>query len=238
MLDGIELVDDITNVRTNEEDKPINKIIINSIRFVNAYEKVNSLNYEIYEKNERTLYKIEDKVYKEVDKETNLVKIEVKNYGIMIAELYPKTTPKTVKNFKKLVSEKFYDNLTFHRVIKDFMIQTGDPLGNGTGGSDENIKGEFSLNGVKNDLSHKRGILSMARQGSNPDTEETMNSATSQFFIVHADSDFLDGNYAAFGKLLYGYDVLDKVANIQTNEDDKPITPQRLLTIRFVEEGE
>ena len=198
----------------------------------------NKYNYITQEKDGKTIYVLNDNKYIESSEQTNLVKIDINGYGIIIAELYPSIAPKTVENFKKLVSEKFYDNLTFHRVIKDFMIQTGDPLGNGTGGSDENIKGEFSLNGVKNDLSHKRGILSMARQGSNPDTEETMNSATSQFFIVHADSDFLDGNYAAFGKLLYGYDVLDKVANIQTNEDDKPITPQRLLTIRFVEEGE
>ncbi|MDD6272117.1 MAG: peptidylprolyl isomerase [bacterium] len=165
--------------------------------------------------------------------------MEVKNYGIMIAELYPKIAPKTVENFKKLISTKFYDNMIFHRVIKDFMIQTGDPNADGTGGSEKTIKGEFSANGIENKLSHTRGVLSMARRGSNPETEETMNSATSQFFIVHKDSDFLDGNYAAFGKLLYGYDVLDKIANVDTDSsNDKPINPQRLLSIRFVEEGE
>ena len=152
----------------------------------------------------------------------------------MIAELYPDIAPITVANFKKLVSEKFYDGLLFHRVIKDFMIQTGDPTATGNGGSEENIKGEFSNNGVDNDLSHKRGVLSMARRGGNPDTEETMNSASSQFFIVHKDSDFLDGKYAAFGLLLHGYDVLDKIAETITDENDKPTTDQVLKSVKFV----
>lgn len=193
------------------------------------------LNYSIYLDGEEKAYQIEGKKYIEVEKETNLVKIDVKGYGIMIAELYPEIAPITVKNFKKLISKKFYDGLTFHRVIADFMIQTGDPTATGTGGSDEEIKGEFSLNGVKNDLSHERGVLSMARRGANPDTEETMNSASSQFFIVHKDSDFLDGNYAAFGKLIHGYDVLDKVASVSTDENDKPLKTQVINSIRFVD---
>lgn len=152
----------------------------------------------------------------------------------MIAQLYPEIAPITVKNFKKLVSEKFYDGLIFHRVIKDFMIQGGDPLGTGAGGSDEEIKGEFAINGVENNLSHTRGVLSMARRGSNPETEETMNSASSQFFIMHADYTGLDGSYAAFGKVLNGLDIVDKIATTQTDSNDKPITDQVITSIRFV----
>lgn len=211
-------------------------IVLSFIIPSNNDEEDDMLNYSIYLNGEDKAYQIDGKKYIEVEAETNLVKIDVKGYGIMIAELYPEIAPITVKNFKKLISKKFYDGLTFHRVIADFMIQTGDPTATGTGGSDEEIKGEFSLNGVKNDLSHERGVLSMARRGGNPDTEETMNSASSQFFIVHKDSDFLDGNYAAFGKLIHGYDVLDKVATVKTNpSNDKPINNQIINSIRFVD---
>ena len=135
---------------------------------------------------------------------------------------------------KELVKEKFYDGIIFHRVISDFMIQTGDPTGTGMGGSEKEIKGEFKINGVENNLSHVRGVLSMARRGSNPETEDTMNSASSQFFIVHKDSDFLDGNYAAFGKLLNGYDILDKIATTTTDQNDKPLDDIKMNGIRFV----
>ena len=120
--------------------------------------------------------------------------------------------------------------------FEDFMIQTGDPKGNGTGGSKENIKGEFAANNVINDLSHVRGTLSMARRGSNPETEETMNSASSQFFIVHKDSTFLDGNYAAFGMVIHGMDVVDIVAGVSTDSNDKPVVEQDLNSIVFVKE--
>ena len=135
---------------------------------------------------------------------THYVQIDVKDYGSITAELYADTAPITVENFLKLVDEGFYDGLTFHRIISGFMIQGGDPLGNGTGGSDEKIKGEFSSNGVKNDLKHTRGVLSMARS-SNP------NSASSQFFIMHQDAPHLDGAYAAFGKVLSGMEVVDAI---------------------------
>lgn len=194
------------------------------------------LNYEEKEIDGQTVYELEEKQFVVSEKETNLVKIDVKDAGIMIAELYPKIAPITVKNFKSLINEGFYENLTFHRVIKDFMIQTGDPTGTGSGGSEKTIKGEFKNNGVKNTLSHTRGVLSMARAGGNPDTAETMNSATSQFFIVHADSDFLDGNYAAFGKVIYGLDVIDKVANVKTNKNDAPVVEQILSSIKYVSE--
>ena len=196
--------------------------------------KGNKLNYTVNEENGVKVYEIEGSSYTESDKETDLIKIEVENYGIMIAELYPDIAPITVKNFKKLINDKYYDGLIFHRVIKDFMIQTGDPTGTGSGGSEETIKGEFSNNGVDNALSHKRGILSMARRGGNPDTEETMNSASSQFFIVHKDYPSLDGNYAAFGRVINGLDVIDSVASVNTDENDKPLTDQVLKSIRFV----
>ena len=132
------------------------------------------------------------------------VEIRVRDYGTITLELYPDVAPLTVDNFVKLCNEGFYDGLTFHRVMSGFMIQGGDPQGNGTGGSDETIKGEFAANGVKNELSHKRGVISMARAKS-PD------SASSQFFIVHQDSEFLDGSYAAFGAVIEGIEVVDAI---------------------------
>lgn len=193
------------------------------------------MNYTTEEVNGKTVFNIENKKYIESEEETNFVKIDTDGYGIMIAELYPDVAPITVENFKNLVKDKFYDGIIFHRVIKDFMIQTGDPTGTGMGGSEKEIKGEFKNNGVENNLSHERGVLSMARRGGNPDTEETMNSASSQFFIVHKDSDFLDGNYAAFGKLLNGYDILDKIATTATNpNNDKPLKDIKMNEIRFV----
>ena len=139
-------------------------------------------------------------------------KIKVKDYGTIEVELDGDTAPITVANFVKLVNEKFYDGLTFHRIMSGFMIQGGDPLGNGTGGSDETIKGEFSSNGVENNISHKRGVISMARS-SDPD------SASSQFFIMHQDSTYLDGEYAAFGKVTKGMKVVDKICEDATPTD-------------------
>lgn len=143
---------------------------------------------------------------------THHAKIKVKDYGTIEVELDADTAPITVQNFAKLANEKFYDNLTFHRIISGFMIQGGDPLGNGTGGSDENIKGEFSSNGVENKISHKRGVISMAR-AQDPD------SASSQFFIMHKDSTYLDGEYAAFGKVTKGMEIVDKICDDTKVED-------------------
>ena len=195
-----------------------------------------SLNYLLTKKDNVSIYEIEGKQYTQTEEKTNLVKLDIGNYGIIIAELYPEIAPITVENFKKLISEGFYDGLIFHRVIEDFMIQTGDPLGNGTGGSEEEIKGEFAINGVINDISHTRGTLSMARRGSFPETEETMNSASSQFFIVHKDSTYLDGNYAGFGMVIHGMDVVDQIADVSTDSNDKPIVEQKINTITFVKE--
>ncbi|MBE5767223.1 MAG: peptidylprolyl isomerase [Clostridiales bacterium] len=132
------------------------------------------------------------------------VEITVQDYGTMVAELYPDVAPITVENFLKLTNQGFYDGLTFHRIISGFMIQGGDPTGTGSGGSDEYIKGEFAANGVKNELSHARGVLSMARA-------QAYDSARSQFFIMHEDNPGLDGQYAAFGKVISGIEVVDAI---------------------------
>lgn len=179
-------------------------------------------------KNPQTEGKIDNISYKETDEITNYVKIEMKNTGdIMLLELYPDIAPITVANFQKLVSEKFYDGLTFQRIIKGFMIQGGDPNGDGSGGSEEKIKGEFRLNGIDNNLAHERGVISMAR-GNDRD------SASSQFFIVHETSPHLDGSYAAFGRMLTGFDTLDKIANVKTDDKDRPTTSQIIYSIRFI----
>ena len=134
-------------------------------------------------------------------------------------ELYPEIAPITVENFVKLVKQGFYDGLTFHRIIPGFMIQGGDPAGNGTGGPGYSIRGEFSGNGFRNDLSHEPGVLSMAR-ATDPD------SAGSQFFIMHKSADYLDGQYAAFGKIIEGMDVVNKIAEVPTDWSDRPTEPQ------------
>ena len=157
--------------------------------------------------------------------ETIQIQITMENGGVMKAELYPDIAPKTVENFTKLIKEKFYDGLIFHRVIKGFMIQGDCPQGTGTGGPGYTIVGEFSSNGFKNDLKHTRGVLSMAR-AMDP------NSAGSQFFIMHQDAPHLDGQYAAFGKLTDGYDVLDQIAETKTGwMNDRPKQDQKIKEI-------
>ena len=148
-----------------------------------------------------------------------IVTIEMENGGVMKAELYPEIAPNTVNNFISLVSKGFYDGVIFHRVIPGFMIQGGDPMGKGIGGPGYSIKGEFTSNGFKNDLHHARGVLSMAR---------TMapNSAGSQFFIMHDDAPHLDNQYAAFGKIIESIVVVDQIAKVRTDYNDKPRTPQ------------
>lgn len=145
-----------------------------------------------------------------------MVVIEMKDGGKIKLKLDKKAAPKTVENFEKLVKEGFYDGLKFHRVIKGFMIQGGCPKGNGTGGPGYTIEGEFSINGVDNPINHKRGVISMARS-MEPD------SAGSQFFIVHEDAPHLDGQYAAFGKVTEGMDVVDEIAGMKTDFSDKPV---------------
>lgn len=153
-----------------------------------------------------------------------IVTFTMENGDVMKAELYPDVAPNTVNNFISLVKKGFYDGLIFHRVIAGFMIQGGDPVGSGMGGPGYSIKGEFNYNGVENNLKHSRGVLSMAR-AQHPD------SAGSQFFIMHADAPHLDGQYAAFGKLVEGEDVLDSIASIDTDWSDRPRTPQVMKTV-------
>ena len=160
---------------------------------------------------------------------TYTVTITMQDGGVMKGELYEDIAPITVENFKKLAEENFYDGLIFHRVISGFMIQGGDPTGTGMGGPGHTIKGEFAANGVPNDLKHEKGVLSMAR-AMDPD------SAGSQFFIMHATSPHLDGQYAAFGKITEGLDVVDRIATTPTDGNDRPKTPQVIKTIVVTEE--
>ena len=148
-----------------------------------------------------------------------IVTIEMENGDIMKAELYPEIAPISVNNFIFLINKEYYNGLIFHRVIKGFMIQGGCPEGNGTGGPGYHIKGEFSMNGVENNLKHEKGVLSMAR-AMQPD------SAGSQFFIMHETSPHLDGQYAAFGKIIEGQDIVDKIAEVATDYSDRPIENQ------------
>ena len=160
-----------------------------------------------------------------------IVTFTMENGDVMKAELYPEVAPNTVNNFISLVKKGFYDGLIFHRIISGFMIQGGDPDGTGMGGPGYSIKGEFASNGFKNDLKHTRGVLSMARS-MRPD------SAGSQFFIMHQNAPHLDGDYAAFGKLIEGEDVLDKIAGVDTDYSDRPRKPQVMKTVTVETFGE
>lgn len=176
----------------------INKTTVKNENTANVENNVNSQNTENSEKNNESG---ENDMYKTGTHHAEMV---VKDYGTVKMELYADIAPISVANFAKLVNEGFYNGLTFHRIMSGFMIQGGDPLGNGTGGSDEEIKGEFALNGVENSISHTRGTISMARASA-------YNSASSQFFIMHQDYTGLDGAYAAFGKVTDGMEVVDKI---------------------------
>lgn len=156
-----------------------------------------------------------------------MVIIEMENGGKIELELYPEHAPITVKNFETLAKTGFYNGLTFHRVIPGFMIQGGDPLGNGMGGSENKIKGEFRANGHPNPIKHERGVISMARA-------YDPNSASSQFFIMHKDAPHLDGQYAAFGKVLSGIEVVDEIASIPTDYSDRPKIAVRIKTVTIV----
>ena len=153
-----------------------------------------------------------------------IVTFEMKDGDKFYVELYPEVAPNTVNNFISLINKGFYNGLCFHRVIEGFMIQGGDPKGNGTGGPGYTIRGEFTKNGFKNNLKHKRGVISMARS-------MMPNSAGSQFFIMHKDAPHLDGAYAAFGKIIEGMDVVNKIAEVATDYSDRPMEDQRMKTV-------
>ena len=169
-------------------------------------------------------------IYVKTNEVTDLVKIEMESGKSLVVKLDAANAPITVANFQRLVKEGFYNGLIFHRVIAGFMVQGGDPTGTGMSGSKQTIKGEFLMNGVRNTLSHKRGVISMARTNV-PD------SASSQFFICHADATFLDGQYAAFGAVVEGMDAVDEIASVATDRNDKPLTAQRMREVCFVTIG-
>lgn len=172
----------------------------------------------------------EKSAYPEDVEENPIVTMTMEDDEEITIELYPDVAPNTVANFISLIEDKFYDGLTFHRVIPDFMIQGGDPDGNGSGGPDYAIKGEFSSNGFDNDLKHDRGVLSMARS-QDPD------SAGSQFFIMTADSSDLDGDYAAFGKVSDGMDAVDDIVSVERNDADKPLEDQKIKQVKVDTKG-
>lgn len=165
--------------------------------------------------------------FEESDTTTDYVRITVKDHGDIVLRLRPDVAPETVKNFQKLVSEKFYDGLTFHRIIPNFMIQGGDPKGNGTGGT-TSIKGEMTNNGFENNLTHIRGVLSMARRSGD------YNSGSCQFFICNADSSHLNGEYASFGYVVAGMDVVDSVSAVKTGQSDRPVEDVVMEKVCFV----
>lgn len=160
-----------------------------------------------------------------------IVTFNMKGGDVFYVELYPDVAPNTVNNFISLVNKGFYNGLCFHRVIEGFMIQGGDPKGNGTGGPGYSIRGEFTKNGFKNNLKHKRGVISMARS-------MMPNSAGSQFFIMHADAPHLDGQYAAFGQVIEGMDVIDKIAAVNVDYNDKPLRDQIIESVTVDTDGE
>ncbi len=160
-----------------------------------------------------------------------VITIEMENGGSIVAELYPEQAPQSVFNFISLIHKGFYDGLTFHRIIPGFMIQGGCPDGTGMGGPGYCIKGEFLFNRVDNPIKHKRGVLSMARS-------QSPNSAGSQFFIMHADAKHLDGQYAAFGKVTEGMDVVDQIATTKTDRNDRPLAEQKIRRITVDTHGE
>ncbi len=157
-----------------------------------------------------------------------IVTMTMDDGSVIKLELYPEVAPITVENFVSLIKKGFYDGLIFHRVISGFMIQGGDPQGTGMGGPGYEIKGEFASNGIKNDLKHERGVISMARS-MRPD------SAGSQFFIMHQNAPHLDGQYAAFGKVIEGIDVVDKIAAVKTDYSDRPLTEQKIKSMTVAE---
>ncbi len=180
---------------------------------------------------ELDLSEVDISKFTETDSETDYVIISVENYGKIVVRLFPEVAPDTVKNFKKLVSEKFYDGLIFHRVTEDFMIQGGGMDKDYVEKNADTIKGEFTSNGFENNLKHVRGVISMARTN-DPD------SASSQFFIMHKDSSHLDGDYAAFGFTVAGMDVVDAIASVATNSRDYPREDVVITSIRFAQKAD
>lgn len=236
VIDGMDVVDKIAVVETDSNDKPVKKIVMEKVvvdkNEVSGDPTSGDTSDDQNDDSNNGASDILDSDDVTIDTSSAIpVTMKVKGYGTIKLELYPDIAPITVQNFVDLASKGFYDGLIFHRVIKDFMVQGGDPEGTGMGGSDKNIKGEFSANGVANSLSHKRGVISMARAAYSYD------SASSQFFICHADSLLLDGQYAAFGKVTEGIEVVDAIASVATDSNDKP-TSDVIIESVVVDKGE
>lgn len=225
----IEVAVNTISVMVNGEKVEADNIVHDGTTYVPLRAISEMLDKEVIWTEETKIAEINDKNVKQdvVKKDNPVALMTMENGGEVKFELYPEIAPITVENFLKLIEEGFYDGITFHRAVPGFMVQGGDPMGTGMGGSGEEIKGEFAKNGVKNDLSHTRGVLSMARS-QNPD------SASSQFFIVVGDSQFLDGQYAGFGKVIEGMDVMDKIVKMPTDGRESLVTPQVIKTIKIV----
>ena len=218
---GMNVVDAIANLKTDANDKPTTNVVITSAKFANVPAEAMLDPLDMLTVSTEA---------------TDYVLLDVENYGKILIYLYPDEAPETVANFKALVASGFYNGLTFHRVIKNFMIQGGDPKGDGTGGSGTTIPGEFASNGIENNISHVRGVVSMARSSNDN------NSASSQFFICQGPTEnlaHLDGDYAAFGYVLAGMETVDAIANVSVNISNKPKTTVRITSAKFVvvEEG-
>jgi len=219
---NIEVLFNSINIIVNGEKVVADNIVHEGTTYVPLRAIGELLGKEIvWEGESKTAYINDDSI----KKEDPVVTMTMESGDQIQIELYPKSAPITVENFISLINQGFYDGLDFHRVIPGFMIQGGDPNGDGTGGSGNNIKGEFLKNGVKNDILHTKGTLSMARANHH-------DSASSQFFIVVEDTHYLNGEYAAFGKVIQGMDMIDKIVDVPTDENDKPMTPQIIKNIK------
>ena len=218
VTEGMDVVDAISKVQTDSNDRPLTEVVIEKIRI----EKINT---EMITTTDVTTTEPEDPM---IGTDPVKITIEVANFGTIKAELYPEHAPITVAHIVSLINEGFYDGLIFHRIIDGFMIQGGDPTGTGFGSADqETIKGEFSANGVENNLKNTRGVIAMARKSYPND------SATSQFFINLVDNVHLDGQYATFGMVTEGMDVVDAIAKVETDSSDRPLTDVVITSIRI-----
>ena len=230
---ALELMKGDENNKFNPTDKGTRAEAVTVINRIDAYIKETIARYEEEYKKAQEAYEksITDNLvtYDKIPTGHPRATITMENNKKIVIELYPEYAPQTVANYVKLAKEGFYNGLTFHRVIDGFMAQGGDPKGDGSGGSGKNIKGEFMVNGFNNPISHERGVISMARS-------QNYNSASSQFFIMHADGKFLDGQYAAFGRVVSGMETVDEIAGVKTDMRDRPVIDMRMKKVSFVEE--
>ena len=218
---NVEVIFNTIKVKVNGKDIEADNIFYKGKTYLSLRDISEALDKDVEWDNETKTAEVNDK---DINKQNPVVTIELDNGDKIKIELYPHIAPNTVNNFISLINKEYYNGLDFHRVIPGFMIQGGDPAGNGSGGPGYAIEGEFTKNGIENNLQHTRGIISMARTA-------TPNSAGSQFFIVVEDSHSLNGEYAAFGKVIEGMDFVDKIAGVDSDGNDKPSTPQIMKSV-------